>query len=441
MKILNRVDLERSENHKLVLDILEEGLRSADPYLPTFEVLNSLMQEISKYRRKIVIGFGKASYRMALASEKILDEICAGGVIVPKGSITINELKKIRVFEGTHPIPSQINVEVTKEILSLLHGLTEEDLVICLISGGGSALFVQPNGISLKEKQEVTKLLLSCGASIHEINCVRKHLSAVKGGNLARLIYPANGICLIVSDVVGDNIDAIASGPTSPDSTSFRDAWDILKKYRLLDRVPKKVVRHIEMGIKGKIPETPKADDSVFKRVNNIIIASNMKSLSTMFEKAKGFGLKPMIVTSYLEGEAREVGRVIGSMARQILRYGSPVNPPCVLLFGGETTVTVKGKGIGGRNQELALSVATVISGVSNVIFASIGSDGIDGNSSAAGAIVDGDTLREAEETGLSPTAYLENNDSNRFFERLKRAIQTGPTGTNVNDLAILAVF
>ncbi|MEM2487816.1 MAG: glycerate kinase [Thermoproteota archaeon] len=441
MKILNRVDLERSENHKLVLDILEEGLRSADPYLPTLEALNSLMQEISKYRRKIVIGFGKASYRMALASEKTLGEIWAGGVIVPKGSITINELKKIRVFEGTHPIPSQINVEATKEILSLLHGLTEEDLVICLVSGGGSALFVQPNGISLSEKQEVTRLLLSCGASIHEINCVRKHLSAVKGGNLARLIYPARGICLIVSDVVGDDIDTIASGPTSPDSTSFRDALHVLEKYRILDRVPKPVIERIEMGIGGKIPETPKADDPIFKKIKNIIIVSNMKALSAMAEKAKIIGLKPMIVTSYLEGEAKEVGKVIGSIARQILRYGGPVNPPCALLFGGETTVTVRGNGIGGRNQELAISVATVLSGIPNVIFASIGSDGIDGNSSAAGAIVDGGTLKEAEEAGLSPTAYLENNDSNRLLERLKRAIQTGPTGTNVNDLSILAVF
>ncbi|MEM3713283.1 MAG: glycerate kinase [Thermoproteota archaeon] len=441
MKILNRLELERSERHKLILDILEEGLKSADPYLSTIEVLNNLSRELSKYQRKVVIGFGKASYRMALASERILDEIQAGGIIVPKGSLQVNELKKIRAYEGTHPIPSQINVEATKEVLSLLSGLTEDDLVICLISGGGSALFVQPDGISLSEKQEVTRLLLSCGANIHEINCIRKHLSAVKGGNLARLIYPANGICLLLSDVVGDDMDTIASGPTSPDSTTFVDAWRILDKYRLLDKVPKSVIERIKMGIDGKVPETPKANDPIFKKIRNIIIANNMKALSAMAEKAKSFGLKPIIITSYLEGEAREVGKVIGSITRQILQYGSPVNPPCMLLFGGETTVTVKGNGVGGRNQELALSVAMRLRGAPNVIFASIGSDGVDGNSNAAGAIVDGDTLKEAEEAGLSPSAYLENNDSNSFFERLKRAIHTGPTGTNVNDITILAVF
>lgn len=441
MRILNRPDLERSEKHRLVLDVLEEGLKSADPYTSTIEALNSLAGELSRYRRKIVIGFGKASYRMALASEKVLDEIWAGGIIVPKGSVKVNELKKIRVYEGTHPIPSQINVEATKEVLSLLSGLTEDDLVICLISGGGSALFVQPDGVSLSEKQEVTRLLLSCGANIHEINCIRKHLSAVKGGNLARLIYPANGLCLILSDVVGDDIDTIASGPTSPDSTRFVDAWRILEKYRLLDRVPKAVVERIKMGIDGKIPETPKANDPVFKKIKNVIIANNMKALLAMAEKASKLGLKPMIVTSYLEGEAREVGKVIGSIARQILQYGSPINPPCMLLFGGETTVTVRGNGVGGRNQELALSIAMMLSNAPNVIFASIGSDGIDGNSDAAGAIVDGDALKEAEEAGLSPSAYLENNDSNNFFERLKRAIHTGLTGTNVNDIAILAVF
>jgi len=441
MKILNRAELERSEKHRLVLDLLEEGLKAADPYLSTVEVLRNLSHELLKYRRKVVIGFGKASYRMALASEKVVDEIWAGGIIVPKGSVQVNELKKIRIYEGTHPIPSQINVEATKELLSLLSGLTEDDLVICLISGGGSALFVQPSGISLSEKQEVTRLLLSCGASIHEINCVRKHLSAVKGGNLARLIYPANSICLILSDVVGDNIDTIASGPTSPDGTRFIDAWRILEKYRLLEKVPKNVLEHIKMGIDGKVPETPKADDPVFKKVKNIIVANNMKALSAMADKAKTIGLKPMIITSYLEGEAKEVGKVIGSIARQILKYDSPISSPCILLFGGETTVTVKGNGIGGRNQELTLSVAMMLNSFSNIVFASIGSDGVDGNSSAAGAIVDGETLREAEEAGLSPLAYLENNDSNSFFEKMKRTIKTGPTGTNVNDIAVLAIF
>ena len=441
MKILNRAELERSEKHRLILDLLEEGLRAADPYSSTIEALRSLSHELSKYRKKVVIGFGKASYRMALASEKVIDEIWAGGIIVPKGAVQVNELKRINVYEGTHPIPSQINVEATKELLSLLSGLTEDDLVICLISGGGSALFVQPSGISLSEKQEVTRLLLSCGASIHEINCVRKHLSAVKGGNLARLIYPANSICLILSDVVGDNIDTIASGPTSPDGTRFIDAWRILEKYRLLEKVPKNVLEHIKMGIDGKVPETPKADDPVFKKVKNIIVANNMKALSAMADKAKTIGLKPMIITSYLEGEAKEVGKVIGSIARQILKYDSPISSPCILLFGGETTVTVKGNGIGGRNQELTLSVAMMLNSFSNIVFASIGSDGVDGNSSAAGAIVDGETLREAEEAGLSPLAYLENNDSNSFFEKMKRTIKTGPTGTNVNDIAVLAIF
>ncbi|MEM2153990.1 MAG: glycerate kinase [Nitrososphaeria archaeon] len=442
-KILNWNELSTTKEKAIVLDIIEAGLEAANPYSSVLNTLSALSEEIGRFKKVIVIGFGKASYRMALACEKVLDErISDGAIIVPKGSIKFSELKKIRLLEGTHPVPTEINVNSAKTLLEISKGLTSEDLVICLISGGGSALFTYPaEGITLEDKQEMTRLLLAAGSTIQEINCIRKHISGVKGGQLARHVYPANLISLILSDVVGDDLSSIASGPTSPDPYTFKDVYALFEKYRLIDRVPKNILKRVMDGLDGKVQDTPKPGDKIFEKVKNIIVANNIGTLKAMEEKAKSYGLNTMILTSYLEGEAREVGRVVASIAKQVISQKSPLCPPCAIFFGGETTVTLKGNGKGGRNQEMALSVAIAIKGLPNTIFASIGSDGIDGNSDAAGAIVDGQTIENALQKNLSPIKYLENNDSNTFLKQLNSLIYTGPTGTNVNDLSILLIY
>lgn len=439
-RIANRWEIAKGEPEAMILDVLEEGLRAADPFLSVREALSGLIGHMEPFERVVVLGFGKASLGMALACEAALgDRISDGAIIAPKGSIGGQRPSRIEVLEGTHPIPSEINLRSTERLLSISKGLSKEDLAIVLISGGGSALFAHPApGITLEDKGETTKLLLASGATIREINCVRKHISSVKGGQLVRHIYPARVLGLILSDVVGDDVGSIASGPTSPDPSTYGDAWAVLERHRLIDKVPENVLRHIKLGLEGRIPDTPKPGDPIFEGVRNVIVANNMKALSAMARMASSLGLRAMIATSYLEGEAREVGKVIGSIAKQIRHQGQPLEPPCALLFGGETTVTVKGDGRGGRNQELALSVAISIAGLRGVWFASIGSDGVDGATDAAGAIVSGETIGEALGRGLDPVEFLENNDSHSILKELGRLIYTGPTGTNVNDLAML---
>jgi len=442
-RILNWNEVSGTREREMVLEIIEAGLEAANPYSSVANTLTRLAQELAAFKKIIVIGFGKASYRMALACENVLgDRISDGAIIVPKSSVKVSELKKIRVLEGTHPIPTELNVNSAKTLLEISKNLGEDDLVICLISGGGSALFTYPaEGITLEDKQEMTRLLLAAGSTIQEINCIRKHISGVKGGQLAKHVYPAHLISLILSDVVGDDLSSIASGPTSPDPYTFKDVYALLEKYRLLEKAPKNIMRRVIEGMEGKVSDTPKPGDRIFEKVKNIIVANNIGALKAMEDKAKSYGLNTMILTSYLEGEAREVGRVIASIAKQILNQRSPIPPPCAIFFGGETTVTLKGNGKGGRNQEMALSTAISIKGLPNTLFASIGSDGVDGNSDAAGAIVDGQTVEKALEKNLSPIKYLENNDSNTFLKQLNSLIYTGPTGTNVNDLSILLVY
>ncbi|MEM2227139.1 MAG: glycerate kinase [Candidatus Bathyarchaeia archaeon] len=442
-RIANWVEIAKGNAESMALDILEEGLRAADPFLSVREALSSLMGYIETFERIVVIGFGKASIGMALACEESLgDRISEGAIIAPKGSIAGEKPKRIEVLEGTHPIPSELNLRSAERLLSISKGLSNRDLVITLISGGGSALFTYPApGITLEDKREATKLLLAAGATIQEINCIRKHISSVKGGQLVRHLHPARILGLILSDVVGDDVSSIASGPTSPDPSTYGDAWAILERCLLIDRIPRNVLKRIKMGLEGSIPDTPKPGDPIFEGVRNIIVANNMRALSAMAMRAKSHGLKAMIATSYLEGEAREVGKVMGSIAKQIRHRGQPLSPPCAILFGGETTVTLRGKGRGGRNQELALSVAISIAGLRDTWFASIGSDGVDGVTDAAGAIVSGTTFEEALRRGLDPIKYLDDNDSHTILKELGRLIYTGPTGTNVNDLAILLVL
>jgi glycerate 2-kinase len=334
-------------------------------------------------------------------------------------------VKHVKLQEAEHPIPGAGSLEATKRILDYTNQIGKNDLVICLISGGGSALLSQPiKDLRLEEKQRMIDKLMKAGANINELNTVRKHLSKVKGGRLAKKLYPAAVINLIISDVVGDPLDTISSGPTVPDSTTFSDAKRILLKYNLWDDA--NACKIIESGVEGQVEETPKPGDPVFKKVCSFIIGSNEVALMAAKKYLELHSIKPKIIRN-VQGDAREVGMMLASLLRKGKSF----------IAGGETTVKVTGKGMGGRNQELALSCAMEIAGIDKVIFASFGTDGIDGKSPADGAIVDGRTISESKELGLDALEFQKNNDSYNFFKKIGAAIMTGPTGTNVNDVMI----
>ena len=297
------------------------------------------------------------------------------------------------------------------------------------------------NGITLADKRKITEDLLKCGATINEINTVRKHISGVKGGWLAKKAYPATVLSLILSDVLGDPLDFIASGPTVPDSTTFSDAVKILKKYRLWEKAPESIRRVLTEGEKGLIPETPKAGDEAFEKVFSVVIGNCRDACMVACESLKSEGLNILLLTSLLEGEARHVGTVLASVAREIAVSGNPVQKPAAIVVGGETTVTVAGKGKGGRNQEIALAAALKIKGLDGCDVASLSTDGVDGPTDAAGALADGKTVTRAEKAGLKAENFLAENDSYNFFSKLDDLIFTGPTGTNVNDISVVVVL
>ena len=389
----------------------------------------------------MVIGFGKASVPMARAIEASLVGIIDAGVVITKyGHAPDHGLKKIRVYEAGHPVPDANGLKGTEAILDLAGKVDAGTLVVVLVSGGGSALFVSPcAGISLAEKQETTSLLLRAGAKIQELNAVRKHLSRVKGGRLAELLYPATTVSLILSDVIGDHLDVIASGPTSPDFTTFADALGILVKYGLTDRVPQTIVKLLENGKEGLVPETPKQGNLIFKKVENMIVGSNRQALNAAQAAAEALGIRAEIISAELSGEAVEVGRRLALNALTAKLYKESPDPAC-LISGGETTVTVTGAGKGGRNMELALAFAIQIEEVDGITLLSAGTDGTDGPTDAAGAIVDGMTVIKARDIGLNPEDYLDNNDSYSFFREAGGLFVTGPTGTNVMDMQIILI-
>jgi glycerate-2-kinase len=442
LTILNKDLLSKSKRREDVLEIFEEGLKASDPKKSVIDALKEMSREIKAAERIFVIGFGKASASMAEGCEEELgDKVHDGAIIVPE-NVETRSLKRVRVFKGTHPIPSEVNVESTRELISIRQGLTGRDLVICLISGGGSSLLTSPaEGITLEEKKKTTDILLKSGAEIKEVNTVRKHISSVKGGQLVSFLKPAKIVSLILSDIVGDPVEHIASGPTSPDPSTFRDAYNVIVKYGLMGKLPRSVAERIERGLRGEVPETPKPGDVVFNNVRNIIVSNNMKSLTAMERRACKLGYNTLVLTSFSEGEAREVGRFLCAVIRQIATYDSPVKKPACLIVGGETTVTVKGRGKGGRNQELVLSAVLNCRGLKNFVFASIGSDGIDGYTDAAGAVADSFTLENAYNSRLNPEEFLEDNDSYNFFRQTGDLIFTGPTGTNVNDFTVALVY
>lgn len=387
-----------------------------------------------------LIGIGKASAAMAFAVETRLGDRIEDGVVVTKYDHGM-PLTRCRLIEAGHPIPDENGMKASDAILDLVRRAGPDDLILCLISGGGSALSPAPaEGISLEDKQETTRLLLSCGATIHEINTIRKHLSRIKGGQLCRNANGARIISMILSDVIGDDLDMIASGMTAPDPTDYRRCKAIFSQYRLWDGLPKSVQRHMTAGIEGRIPDTPKPESPDFDRVENHIVGSLSDALNAAATAAQSQGFNPLILSSTIQGEALEVAKVIASIGKEVSRSGHPIPAPACILSGGETTVTLKGEGIGGRNMELALAAAIELSGASNTVLLSAGTDGTDGPTDAAGAFATGSTLSRAHEMGISARDFLQNNDSYRLFKPLNDLLITGPTRTNVMDLQILLV-
>ena len=391
---------------------------------------------LTDFKRIFVIGLGKGAARMAQAmEEKLGDRIATGAVVVKYGHTA--KLKKIAQYEAGHPVPDENTLKATQAILDLVKDLKSDDLVFVLITGGGSALFeALPEGVSLHDLKKFNALMLECGAAIDEINILRKHLSLVKGGRLAARLQPATVVSLILSDVVGDPLESIASGPTTPDDTTFEQAWQVVKKYGIESQLPEPVRAILQRGLSGQEAETPKPGQPFFDRVRNIVLGNNRRALFQMAHAAQEAGLRTLVLTDRLQGEAREVAKLIAAVAESALRDGFPLESPGCILLGGEPTVTLRGNGKGGRNQEMALAVLGALGRQQRPFyFCSLGSDGTDGPTDAAGAWIDEHTLDKADRLKLNWADFLRRNDSYHFFKALDQLIVTGPTGTNVMDL------
>jgi glycerate 2-kinase len=412
--------------------IFKAALAAADPTAAVRQALEG-RKDLDRYRRIYVVGAGKAAGTMARAAEKAIGKRIFAGCINVKDGDTA-KTKRIEVRACGHPVPDERGVAGARRILELCGEAEAGDLVVCLISGGASALTPQPvPPITLAEKQETTKLLLACGATIHELNAVRKHLSLFKGGQLARAAAPAKVVSLILSDVVGDDLDVIGSGPTAPDPSTFETSLKAIDRYGLRDRLPESVRERLEQG--GE--ETPKPGAAVFRKVENTIVGSNQKSLEAAARKARELGYRTMILASTIEGETSDVARLHAAIARQIRVSGQPLRAPACVVSGGETTVTIRGSGKGGRNQEFALAAAIDIAGLDEVLVFSAGTDGTDGPTDAAGAMADGRTVARARRDAV---AALRENDSYSFFADRGDLVITGSTGTNVMDLHLVMV-
>ena len=432
------------------LDILEAAVKAVDPgeavrrnlsVKGTRLVIRGVEWDLDRFEGIYVIGGGKACGAMAEAVEDILgDRITSGTVNVLKGTESKHSLKRISLNGASHPIPDIEGVAGVQRMMEALDGVDASDLVIVIISGGGSSLLAYPaEDLALENIQDMTQKLLMSGATIGELNAVRKHLSAVKGGQLAQRSQGATVISLILSDVVGDPLDTIASGPTAPDESTFRDARAVLERFDLWEGAPPIVRERLEAGVRGNVSETPKLGDPVFQRVQNIIVGSNLMAARAAVERAGELGYNAELVSTEVEGEAKHVGESFAEATLTVKRDGSPVRAPAALVYGGETTVSVIGGGVGGRNMEVALAASERIAARTSLV-AALATDGIDGPTDAAGAMVDGSTLDRARALGLDPSQYLSENDSYSFFQSLGDAFITGSTGTNVNDLTLVLV-
>ncbi|MEM0266984.1 MAG: glycerate kinase [Thermofilaceae archaeon] len=429
---------------KLALVLVLEGLRAVDP-------ANLFMERVSLAQGKLrvdglevnvsngayLVALGKAGGYMAEALEKILGDAVRGGVATMLRGASSPALRRVSLVVAGHPYPDEGSIEAGKLALKTAEKAKAEGVpLVVLLSGGGSAMAEVPApGVKLEDLRRLTEQLLKCGATIDEVNTVRKHLSLLKGGRLAAAASPSPVVTLAISDVIGDRLDVIASGPTVPDPTTYDDALNVLKRYNLMSQVPPSIVEALMKGHKGEIPETPKPGE--LPNSVALVVGSNMTALKAMKRHAESMGLNALILTSMLQGEAREAAKALTAVVLEVKRSGLPVKPPAAVICGGETTVTVRGSGKGGRNQEFALSAALRIAGEEGVAVAAVGSDGIDGPTDVAGAVVDGRTIKRARELGLDPIHYLENNDSYTFFKLVGGHVVTGPTRTNVNDFYI----
>ncbi len=397
--------------------------------------------DLTAFENIYIIGAGKASAYMAQAMEDLLGNRISSGCVTVKYDHGV-PCQIVKIREAGHPLPDENALQATEEILKIAQKVGVTDLVICLISGGGSALMEKlPQSIPLADLQATSQQLLACGATIQEVNTIRKHLSLVKGGQLAKAIFPAVCVTLIISDVIGDSLESIASGPTAPDFSSFSDALDVIQKYQLEKQLPSNILNHIQSGVNGIVAETLKPDDPVFKSVYNCILGNNLTALQSAEKAAVKFGFNTLILSSQIQGEAREAARVIAGIIKEVIATGHPLKPPACILFGGETTVTIRGTGKGGRNQEFALAALQELKAVNAPYsFLCCGTDGTDGPTDAAGAFVSPEICQAAEKANLNPERYLNNNDAYHFFGQINGLIKTGPTGTNVMDTGIALV-
>lgn len=396
---------------------------------------------LAHFRRVWIVGAGKASAPMAAAVEEVLGDRVNGGHVLVKYGYTA-PTARVTLHEAGHPVPDEAGLAGSRAIVELLRGTREDDLVIGVFSGGGSALMTLPvDGVTLADMQALTEALLRSGAPIGTLNTVRKHLSQVKGGQLARHASPATLLTLIVSDVVGNPLDVIASGPTVPDPTAAADARAALEQFGVWAQAPASIRRHLDALMAGQGADTPKPGDPIFERVQNVIIADNAHAAEAARDRAEALGLHAAIATTFLEGEAREVAVALASIGKEIAAHNRPVTRPACVLFGGETTVTVRGAGKGGRNQELALAAALALAGTRDILLASLATDGSDGPTDAAGGLVDGRTVEQAAAQGRSARAALDHNDAYPLLAATGDLLVTGPTNTNVNDLIALFVW
>jgi hydroxypyruvate reductase len=418
--------------------VFRAAVKAADPEAGVRRVLERTSTE--RFNRVFIVGAGKAAATMGRAAERTLGKRIAAGFVNTKYGHSL-PLHRIEVNECGHPVPDEAGVRGARKIADICGAAAAGDLVVCLISGGGSALMPLPAApVTLAEKQETTKRLLACGATIHEINAVRKHISAIKGGQLARLAAPATVLSLLLSDVVGDPLDVIASGPAAPDESTFASAWAVIEKYGIQSRIPASVRSRLQSGLQGAIAETPKPGERCFRSVKNVITGSARQAVDAAAAKARELGYRPLVLSSVIEGETREIARMHAAIAKEVRSASRPTKPPACLISGGETTVTIRGDGLGGRNQEFALASALELSGQRGMVAFSGGTDGTDGPTDAAGAIADGFTVERARSQGLEPSAFLARNDSYRFFDPLGDLVKTGPTGTNVMDIRLLLI-
>lgn len=429
-------------------EIMAAALRAADPAVAVRQHLRRDGATIvvggrayPSVRRVVLVGAGKAGAPMAQAAAAILGDALAGGlVIVKEGHLGTSPDPRVEIVEAAHPVPDERGAQAAARMAELLGGLGAGDLALVLISGGGSALSTWPApGLTLAHLQAMTSALLRCGAPIGAINALRKHTTRLFGGQLARLAQPAQVAALIVSDVIGSPLDVIGSGPTAPDPTTYADAWAIVQRYELAEHLPAELTEHLRRGLAGALPDTPKPGEALWARVHNTVIASNAVAAQAALAAARERGWQAQVLTTFLEGEAREIGKVAAALAREQAQPGTPERP-ALLICGGETTVTIRGDGLGGRNQELALGAVAGLAGLPGALVVALATDGGDGPTDAAGAVAGGETLARASALGLAPDEFLRRNDAYHFFEPLGDLLRPGPTLTNVNDLLFVAV-